>query len=78
MMIAVITHNAQFAADQLRREGVLDLWTPSQMKGTFNSGREFIVVTRREQLEGRNITDYRIVGKPDSELIELARARMPK
>jgi hypothetical protein len=75
-MIAILTNNIDFAITQLRREGSLYDYHPTTRKGQFTSGREFLLVSEPAHLEAVNLTDYRVVGCVNADLIEMARTRM--
>jgi hypothetical protein len=77
-MIAILTNNLEFAIAQLRREGSLYDYRPTTRKGQFTSGREFLLASAPEHLMGVNLTDYRVVGCVNADLIEVARTRMPR
>lgn len=75
-LIAILTHDRQAALNQLKREGCVDTVKHARFEGIFTSGREFKVIAATDELAGREIGDYRIIGRPSPELIELARTRL--
>ena len=75
-MIAILTHNIEMALRDLGYQRTISEYSRTKRKGLFCSGREFMIVTLPEQLAGMRISDYRIIGHPEPELVEMARARM--
>jgi hypothetical protein len=75
-VIAILTHRVELALDALVREKSVGEYHRSSHKGLFTSGREFMIVTEARDLEGKRLSDYRIIGWPEPKLVEMARARM--
>jgi len=75
-MIAILTDRVERAISQLKAERTIDEYSTTRRRGTFCSGREFVVVTLPEHLDGVRLKDYRVIGNVDNLLIDHARARM--
>jgi hypothetical protein len=64
-VIAILTHRVELALDALMREKSVGEYHRSTHKGVFT-----------RDLEGKRLSDYRIIGWPEPKLVEMARARM--
>jgi hypothetical protein len=75
-LIAILTHRVDIAWMALRREGSVAEFSMSEHRGLFTSGRAFKIITDPRQLMGLEIADYRVIGSPSEELIEVARSML--
>lgn len=76
MLIAVLANRVEAALAALNNQRCVEEYNRATRRGVFTSGREFVVVTTPEHLAGMHISDYRVIGFPEPELVDLARARM--